>query len=378
MDLTALLLAVSIAFGLLTAEAIRNADRVLIEVADLPRMERTSIDVQTVEAEFAAQIDQVSQVASVVLPPEIRTSSNLGLGSAIANTLKIRDLARALESDLGQAPDFVRLALITDRNNLLAVVSGRGRRMGSFREVLALFPDEAILSFIKRCSLVAAANLAPYATTLKLVLDGRRTGDFAPARSMSDRAKSYLPDTPINPDRSLLENLDGIIALMQHDQARARAQFDRAVASDPNNAVANLNAGFMEVQFDEFQEAERRMTGLITSGVPMNNVVRSTAYMTRAAAMLGQKRLEAADEDLAQAVLLFPDNSSAMHMWGETKLALGQDAEGRRLLYEAHQDNDSFENYAEVATLYFRLSWQPGTVLEESPFQNPLRRPRAP
>jgi len=44
MALTTLFAAISLAFGLLTFETIRTSDRVIVEVADLPRIERTSID----------------------------------------------------------------------------------------------------------------------------------------------------------------------------------------------------------------------------------------------------------------------------------------------------------------------------------------------
>jgi hypothetical protein len=46
MDLTTLFAAISLAFGLLTFETIRTSDRVIVEAAALPRIERTSIDLR--------------------------------------------------------------------------------------------------------------------------------------------------------------------------------------------------------------------------------------------------------------------------------------------------------------------------------------------
>ena len=62
MDLTTLFAAISLAFGLLTFETIRTSDRVIVETADLPRIERTSIDQVTVEQEFADQLNKMAKI----------------------------------------------------------------------------------------------------------------------------------------------------------------------------------------------------------------------------------------------------------------------------------------------------------------------------
>ncbi len=53
MDLTTLLAAIAIAFGLLTVDTIQRADPVNVEVGEIPRMDKSSIDRVTIEQEFA-------------------------------------------------------------------------------------------------------------------------------------------------------------------------------------------------------------------------------------------------------------------------------------------------------------------------------------
>ncbi len=376
MDLTTLLAAIAVAFGLLTFETIRTADRVIVDVAELPRIDRTSIDQVTVEQEFAAQLNNVASVVSVIVPPEIRTQREVGVGKAIGAALKINDLALALESDLGYSPDRVRLALMTDNGALHAVVSGRGRKFGAFREVLTPREDERLLQFVRRCSLVGAGHLAPYGTMVFLVQEGARTGNLQPAKMVSARVRAIIPDTPVSIDRSRFENMDGIIALLEGEQGQARALFEKALASDPSNPVAALNVAFEEIQVDEYAAADRRMAALIANAPPENPILLSSAYMTRAAALLGMKRPGEAEPMAARAVAVNPDNSSALQLWGDVKMALGETAAAEALMRAARQTNDSLENYAEVATLYFQLSWREGTSLVTSPFSNPTQGKR--
>lgn len=371
MDLTTLFAAIIIAFGLLTFETVRTADRAIVEVADLPRMERTSIDQITVEQEFASGLNSVARVTSVMVPPEIRTNRDVGIGKAIASALKINDLSTALEADLGYSPDRLRLALVNDNGVLHAVISGRGRRVGTFRETLTPREGEKLLEFVRRCSLVGASKLAPYGTGVFLVQEGARTRNLQPARTLLMYAKAALPNTPINPERSLYENLDGIVALLDNDVPLAQAHFYKAIDSDPNNVVALLNAAFTEIQLGNYAKAEEQMNHLLTASPPDNKLLLSTAFMTEGAALLGMKRPQDADLALARAAQVNPDNSGAYFLWGDVKEALGDHPEAERLRREAFQTNDSLENYAEVATLYFHLARRDNAPLSASPFSNP-------
>lgn len=372
MDLTTLFAAITLVFGLLTFDTIRTSDAVFVEVADVPAIEKTNIDQDTLEAEFARELNEVGEIVSIIVPPEIRTQRDIGVTRALGAMLKINDLAYAIETDLGYRSDRMRLALFTDKGRLGALVTGRGKTIGPFRALLYPRDGESLLDFVRRCSATGAFHLAPYGTTLHLMQVGAGTGNMAPAKMASERAKSMLPNTMENFDRSLLENVDGLIALFGGDVAGAHDTFLRAVASSSRNWVASLNAAFTEIQIHAFDRAESRMRALIPHVPADRRILRSTAYMTQAAALLGLNRPEEADALLVQALTINPDNSGAWFYRAATRAELGDLAGAEQMRRRAFQTNDSVENFAEVATLYFLLNWTAGDQLIQSPFPNPV------
>lgn len=375
MDLTTLLAAIAIAFGLLTVDTIQRADPVNVEVGEIPRMDKSSIDRVTIEQEFARQLNNIASVFSIVAPPEIKTQRDVGILQAVASSLKIDGLTQAMEADLGYRTDRLRLSLVYDNGALQGVVSGTGGRLGQFQQTLIRTEGEPLMDFIRRCSLAGATYLAPYGTTLFLIQEGIKTGDYTVPKRISARAKTYLPPTPISLERSRLLNLDGIIALMENDVKAAMELFKQAVASNPANVVAQLNAAFTEVEIDQYAEADARMQQLFSENMPDNPILQSTIYMTRAAAQLGLKNPMEADALLELATSINPKNSSAWHLWGDTKLVMGDKEASERMHIRAFAESDNPENYAEVATLYLQLSWQDGSPMARSPFRNPLLNP---
>ena len=371
MDLTTLFVAVAMAFGLLTFDTIRNSGQVIVEVAEVPAIEKTSIDQETVENEFAAELNRVADIVSIIIPPEIRTQREIGVTRALGSLLKADDLAHAIEVDLGYRSDRLRLALFTDKGRVGALVTGRGKTVGPFRTLLYPKDDESLIDFVRRCSLSGSFHLAPYGTTLHLMQEGAAAGDLTAAKAMSARAKTSLPAIPVSFDRSLLENIDGLITLFSGDVAGAQAMFQRAIHSSHENWVAVLNAAFTEIQLQAFEPAHNRMRDMIARAPADNRVLISTAYMTQGVALLGLNRAKEAEVLLEKALVVNPDNSSAWYYRSGAR-AMVDDLEGaERMRRNAFQTNDSFENYAEVATLYFLLNWRGGSALIQSPFRNP-------
>jgi hypothetical protein len=113
------------------------------------------------------------------------------------------------------------------------------------------------------------------------------------------------------------------------------------------------------------------MRQLIRLAPPANPVLVATAYMTWGAALMGEKQLKEADQVLAMAVRINPTNSSALDLWSEEKALDGDKAMADRLMQQALAQGASFENYAEVASLYFHLSWENGQPITRSKFANP-------
>lgn len=371
MDLTTLATALLVALGILGADAVINANSVMVEVAAPPKIDKVTIDRETLEEEFDGELFAIARVASVVEPPEIHASRDQGLGVALAKELKLQDVAYALQSELGYKKDRLRLALYVENDALRGLVSGQGSKVGSFRQVLVPLKDETLLAFVHRCAVWGASQLSPYTTALYLLQKHAADGDMSDVVALVQQSKSKLPATPISFDRSAFDNLLGIVALFKNDAKSAKATFKQAVVDYPANPVAVLNAAFAEVQADDYQAAADRMQRLVTNSPPANKVLLATAYSTWAAAMMGQHDLDKADQLLQQATMINPDGSIGWSLLSVVMELKGNKEAAATYHQRALIEEASFENYAEVAALYFELSWKDNEPVMRSSFGNP-------
>ena len=371
MDPTTLFAAVLIALGLLGTDAVMYSGSVQVEVAAPPEMKGISIDRQTLEVEFDSRLNDVAQTASVVRPPEMHSSNDQGLGMALAEAASVQNVAFALQGTLGFNPDKLRLSLYSEDGQLRALVSGSSHLTKEFRNVLTPEKDEALLPFVQRCALWGVSQLAPYSTTLFLLQQHAADGNFTDVVALAQHSMALLPPTPHSFDRALFQNVLGLVALFKNDKQAARDAFDQAMQSDPTDPVPFLNAAFTDMQFDEYQRAVDRMSQLVRLAPPENKALLSTAYMTWGASLMGLKDLKDADDMLALAVEANPASSSALHLWSEEKALEGEKAASENLARKALEQTSSFENYAEVAALYFHLSWKDGEPVTRSEFSNP-------
>ena len=371
MDLTTLAGALLVALGILSADAVMNANSVMVEVVAPSKIDKITIDRDTLEEEFDGELFAIADVASVVEPPEIHASRDQGLGVALAKELKLEDVAYALQSELGFKKDRLRLALYLENDSLRGLVSGQSTKVGSFRQVLIPNKDETLLAFVHRCAVWGASQISPYTTSLYLLQKYAADGDFNDVVALVEQSKRKLPATAISFDRSAFDNLLGIVAMFKNDPKSADAIFKQAVADYPGNPVAVLNAGFAEVQQDDYKAAADRMQRLVNESPPANKVLLGTAYSTWAAAMMGQHDLDHADQLLQQATTINPEGSIGWSLWSEVKELKGDKDAAAAYRQRMLTEEASFENYAEVAALYFRLSWKDNEPIMRSQFANP-------
>jgi Tfp pilus assembly protein PilF len=242
---------------------------------------------------------------------------------------------------------------------LQALLTGSGNGHPGFEQVLVPHDNETVPAFVKRAALFGASQLAPYSTTLYLLQVHSRDKDFSDVMALVEQIRSKMPPAPVHHQRSLYENVRGIIMLFKEDPKAAKVEFAKAVMSDPDNPVPAVNLAFAEIETDDYAAAAERMERLLRDAPPGNNVLHATAYMTWAAANMGMKDAARADVLLAKAIELYPTSSTAYDLWAEAKDLQGNHAEATALRQKALDSTaDLFENYAEVAALYFRLGWQ--------------------
>jgi predicted Zn-dependent protease len=371
MDLTTLAAALLIALGLIGADTIVHAGSIVVEVTAAPSMPGEVIDQATLEAEFDDQLNEVARVESVVSPPEIRTSRDQGIGMALAQAAKAEDVAYALQTAVGYAPDRLRLALFLQHGELRGRVSGVTRHIGTFNQVLAPHKDETVLAFVRRCALWGVSQVAPYSTALYLMQKHASDKDFTDVVAFIEHAKAELPPTPVSFDRSTLDNLLGIVLLFKNEAAAAQEAFDTALKEYPDNPVADINAAFADLQLNKYQQGADRMRRMTRDRPPKNKVLLASAYMTWAAAEMGLHNLAEADRLLVTSISVNPESSSAFGLWAELKDLQGDHAAAERYNRLAMINTTIFENYGEVATLYFHLSWRDDEPVNLNKFSNP-------
>ena len=371
MDFTTIAGALLVALGILGADAVMNANSVMVEVVAPAKIDNIIIDRDTLEDEFEDKLFAIGRTASIVEPPEIHASNDQGLGVALAKELKLQDVAYALQSELGFKKDRLRLALYVEDGRLRGLVSGQSAKVGSFRQVLVPAKDETVLAFVHRCALWGASQISPYTTALYLLQEHAADGDFTDVAALVQQSKAKLPATLLSYDRSAFDNLLGIVALFKNDAKGADSMFKQAVVDYPANSVAVLNAAFAEVQVDDYKTAADRMQRLVSEAPPKNKVLLGTAYSTWAAAMMGLHDLGRADQLLQQATSINPDGSIGWSLLSEV-MELKGDKQAATAYRERQQSEEAtFENYAEVAALYFQLSWKNDEPIMRSNFANP-------
>jgi len=180
-------------------------------------------------------------------------------------------------------------------------VSGGSHHVASFSTVMVPQKDEPLLKFVQRCALWGVSQLAPYSTTLYLLQQHAADGNFTDVVALTEHAKALLPPTPHSFDRSLFENVLGLVALFKNDKQGARDAFERAMHADPTNPVPFLNASFTDLQFDEYQRAADRMAQLVRPGATTEQGIAFYRVFHLGCCLMGLKDFKNADQKLAQA-----------------------------------------------------------------------------
>ncbi len=378
MDLTILSAVLVVAFGLLATDAVVHSGSVAVQVAGPSDVYKKIIDQRSLETVFASQLDRIAGTVSVANAPEIRSSSDEGIGMVLAESANLKPLAFALQRQMGYNPDHLRFALFLQNGTLRGVVSGDGRSRGKFSQEFEPEKDEPLLNFIQRCATWGASQLAPYTTALFLLQHHAGDGDFRDVEALAAHALAALPPVPVNQERSQFENLLGLVELFRNDPHAAQRHFQAAADAWPDSAVPVLNLAFTQVQLDDNAAAAARMRALLgrmhslldsMSHVPKPLI--AAAHMTLAASLMGQHDLDGAEAELKKALEINPDSASATELLAELKQQRGDDAGARRLYRLAPRNSTSVENFGELAVLYFHLSWHDNEPVTRSRFSNP-------
>ncbi|HEY0834609.1 MAG TPA: hypothetical protein VGE72_11935 [Azospirillum sp.] len=372
MDLTTLTGALLIAFGLLSTNAVLNSGTVLVDVSVPESIAGDGISPPVAETIFERELQNAVSIPSVVPPPNIRGAREKTLAAALADALKVEDLTFALQMAIGFKPARLEGSLIIEDKTPVLLIDGFSGATGPFAVRVAQREGESVAALIQRGAVEALWTMQPYLAALYTFERELRAGRVDAHQDRIEKTIAALPDTPINRERALLQNLLGIAALFENDVVAAESHFQAAVRSDPANIVPLLNHAFIDLYHDRYPEAEAKMKrALLPQAMTDNPVLQSTAYSTWAVARFGMRDLPGAEQLLGRAASVNPQTSTAYELWADFREDAGDTAAAATLRERARTNLAYFENYAELAILYFEPSWQDGETLKPNRFGKP-------
>lgn len=372
MDLTTLATIMGFLIAVLGIDTYFHPKDVILETVVVSRAEDGALNVDMLRDILKDEVERISSTPTISTKPAISVGQPTGLAVSIAESLHVPAIAYALQSQFSNQPALIKLSMFMEGTKAKILVSGSGQwRSDPFRQEVTQEPGESVTSVARRAAIVAMAQVDPYSTALNLMQRHATDLDFQDAESVIGFALARMPPRPINPERALFENLQGMIALFRRDLPTALALFQKAAASNPDNAVPTLNAAFVKMALDKDQEAIDDIEAMLRRKPPVDRILLATAHLTLGAGWIGMDVFDAAERAVARSIELHATSSTAYELWSEIRRDQG-DMEGARKYHEqALAVSGYFENYGELAALYFRMAWRDGEPVMRSPFTNP-------
>lgn len=238
--------------GLMTSEAILNADTLSVAISVPPRVAEVGFTRQTAEEIFAAEVKRIVNAPSTISRPSMRISSKKSVVGVLSEALQLGGLTTAIQDLFGQDTVRVTGALLKETENyrLVLTVSDRDSipiQLDIRREdndVVAVLRDGATATF---------ERVAPYRVALGRFLAGIKGDQAQLVRSRIDTRNAL--QLPVQRGRESewagLNTLDALHHLMANNTREAGASFRRAYA-DPNisagaKAIGETNYAFMAI-----------------------------------------------------------------------------------------------------------------------------------
>ena len=378
MDFTTVTYVLVLIVGFLGVDTAMHPPDAILQGEAIGTFKNTTVNASMVADVLNEEVDRISSTPTVMTRPVIRVGQLKGLAMSIATSMKLEQVAYAFQAQLGYQIDDIKLSLYDEGGTERVLVIGTGRQhMRSFEQEVVLRTGESIVSLLERATVIGMAHIDPYLTALSELERHAEDKDFSVAEAIIDDTMDRLPPTPESFDRSLFENLKGLIFLFRDDIEQAVYWFARAEESCPDftaaDAVSAVNAAFADVQIGNYKKAIARMNRLLSEKPPTDPVILSTAYTTLSAADMGLWEQDAAEQALVKATTIYPQGSSSYEFWADIKQTEGDFVAAHKLHQKALQNSAEFENYAEIAALYFRLAWRDNMSIMRSRYRNPGR-----
>ncbi len=361
MDLTTLLAGAFLLVAAFGFDAVWHPRDIVLQVTRSDSLGQVHVSEKMVSDILQSEVDNIFVTPSVAAKHDVRLRGELGLGLSLIEAIGLSRVTDALQRQIGNYPDEIILHVYSENGVTKVLVTGYDATRGTdFDQEVAQVKDEAIVSLTQRAAITGVAHIAPYMTALSLMRRHIQDKDFHRSQEVIRYAKSQLPRSRPDPQRSLLENLEGMIALFNDDAGQARERFQKAVDSDPGNRVAMLNLALMDAAAKNGTHAISLVQNMMAKYPTDDPLVLSTCYLTLAVAHLELHQAAAADAAMEKAAAFHPDNPGIPSVWAEVKHALGDERGAKDWQEKASAVERGDGGYAEVAALYLAVGWKDG------------------
>ena len=370
LDLTSLFYALVLGFGIFGLDAVWSSATVKTDFQVSAALGNAGVGSEFATAVFARELEEVFATPSLVKAPSVRSSHEKTFVSVMADSMGLKNAAIAFQDLFGLHPVKILATLTTESGQRRLELVGVASARGTFYVSLEAEPGETTVALIRRGALDAAIRIDPYHTALYLLDPPVGAPDVARARRVLDDALAAQEPTPINTMRGRFHNLRGIVALLDQDKAGAAAFFEEAIGDDSELVSAHLNLAFIRIEQGRYADAAMIVGNVLrTQKQGLQPSLLATAHTISGVIAWSQKQFRTAEEHFGAAVAAVPLVSDANIYWGRMLVEIGRSEEGRRKIRQGEANLVDFENYAEVAMLYFWL-----TEKDEGPLR---LRPRA-
>ncbi len=228
LDLTTILIAVGVFFGLIIGDAAYFGDPMSVQISIPPKLAERGFTRAAAEELFATEATRISLNTSIVPTPNLELSTRPGLADTIATPLQLESFVVALQSRIGLDVTTIHGTILADDKtpslSMLMVITPPGEPPA---EISLAREDGDARALIHQATRLALEWVAPYRVALADFVDGL-DGDpagFQRAQETTARAvgRPWYPRRAT--ERVMLFNLVALMALVRGDAAGAEVQF---------------------------------------------------------------------------------------------------------------------------------------------------------
>ena len=366
MDPISIVTAIAMIFGLLTTDAVVNAETVAVQIDVPAAVARTGYTEDVAERIFVHELETINQTRSLLQSQSMRSARQPTIVSVIASAFRLDNFTAAIQDLLGLDRTRITGAIVTsapgERERLL--INSSSAYSGAFSLDLSEKGDTERL--LRQAAHDTMERVHPYRSALfhfnQISASGGK--DYSTVVQLAERELSRPLRAEVLEERSFLQNLLGIVALLNNDLAEAERRFRLSFDWNPGFTVGRINLAFIHVERDRYQEAIDLLTPLIAGGLRQRLSINSrrsaplqeAILNTLGTALWALGDLDGAEAAYKRATREHPSSAGAYSYWARLLRERGDEQAAVEKEKIARVNALTFENYPEIANLYFWMS----------------------